>query len=130
MEPLQWIFVVTALTLVFIVFAINPLQVAIEEATQNNAQLQAQRIASAINLMLTAPDGTTYSLEMPKARCKLTVAQNFTRLTIIQLNGADISHTASLISTDAAIKGGEFSCGRRMQLSREKASNELEILVK
>ena len=115
MEPLQWIFVVTALTLIFVVFAINPLQVAIEEAVQNNAQLQAQRLVSVINMMRSAPSGTSYTFTMTSTKCRVNITDNFVKLTIIPSAGLEVAYTISTIKTDTPIQNINFDCKRTVQ---------------
>ncbi|HLD38734.1 MAG TPA: hypothetical protein VJB05_00280 [archaeon] len=115
MEPLQWIFVVTALTLVFVVFAINPLQVAIEEAVQNNAQLQTQRLASVINMMRSAPSGTSYTFSMTNTKCRVNITDNFVKLTIIPSAGLEVPYTVSTINTGTPIQNINFDCKRTVQ---------------
>lgn len=113
MEPLQWVFVLTALTLIFIVFATNPLQLAINEAIQGDAQLQAQRFASIINIMSTAPDGTIYTFDMPTSKCSVKITDSFVRLTITPAVGGKINYTVSLIKTPTEIINKEFECKTR-----------------
>lgn len=128
MEPLEWVFVSTFLVLVFIVFAVNPLQAAIGEAIQNNAQLQSQRLASAINLVQSAPEGTTYVFDMPKTKCNITVTGGLVRLTIMPATGGDISYTTSMIKTPVVINAGSgFTCSSRNNLQLRKRSGAVEI---
>ncbi|MBS3051449.1 MAG: hypothetical protein J4400_04855 [Candidatus Aenigmarchaeota archaeon] len=129
MEPLEWVFVTTFLTLVFIVFAVNPLQVAIGEAIQNSAQLQSQRLASAINLVQSAPEGTTFIFDMPKLKCRVMVTNGLIKLTITPVAGADISHTVSMIKTPVIINAGpsgEFEC-RNNNIQIRKRNGVVEI---
>lgn len=127
MEPLEWVFVTTFLTLVFVVFAINPLQVAIGEAIQNSAQLQSQRLASAINIAQSAPDGTTYIFDMPKLKCKVMITNGLVKLTITPIAGTDISYTVSVIKTRVNIRNGEFECRNNNNIELKKRSGVLEI---
>lgn len=126
MEPLQWIFIVTALTLVFVVFAINPLQVAIEEAIENNAQLQAQRLASVINLVGSAPSGTSYTFDMTSTRCRVNITDSFVKITIIPSTGLEVPYVVGIIKTDAQIQNINFDCKRVLEL--KKAGNRLDII--
>lgn len=127
MEPLQWVFVVTALTLVFVVFAINPLQVAINQAIQSDVELQAQRLASTINIVRTSPDGTVYTFDMPNSKCLVTITDSFVKLTVIPVTGLDISQTISLIKTDTPINGGTFECKGNRQVEMKKTNGILGI---
>lgn len=126
MEPLQWIFVVTALTLVFIVFAINPLQTAIDQAVQNNAQLQAQRLASVINMMESAPPGTSYTFGMTSARCKVNITDSFVKLTIIPSAGLEIPYIVSILKTDTQVQNINFDCRRSVEF--RKSAGRLDII--
>lgn len=127
MEPIQWIFIVTALTLVFVVFAINPLQAGIDEAIKGTAKLQAQRIVSAINLVSSSPDGTTYNFEMPDSKCKVKITDSFVSLTITPVAGNDITHTESIIQTPVGITNDEFDCKLKKNLVLRKNGNTLNI---
>lgn len=126
MEPLQWLFVVTALTLVFVVFAINPLQAAIDEAIKNNAQLQSQRLVSVINLVAGAPDGTRYTLEMPRMKCTVDITDRFVKMTITLVTGVDIYYTASLIDTPVDIVARPLDC-KSGNIVMMKTASRLEI---
>lgn len=132
MEPLQWIFVVTALTLIFIVFATSPLQAAINEAVDNNARLQSQRLASVINMISTAPDGTSYTFEMPSSKCKAIITDSFVELTITFFGSTDISHTVSLIKTSTRISPNpsEFNCESNHNIQLIKNNGVLNIKYK
>lgn len=127
MEALQWVFVTTALVLIFIVFAINPIQLATDDAIQNNAQLQARTIASSINLMSTAPDGSTYRIALPSRPCTLVITEHFVSMKITISNSA-ISEALGTIKTPAAIKGGEFDCKTKGFIQLRKTGNILEII--
>ncbi len=109
-DPLMVVFIGTALMLSFFAFAVNPMQVAIEEATRSDAQLQAQHIISVINLMNTAPDGTSYSFDMPNTKCNVTITDDFVKMTVAQATGGDKSHISSIIKTSTPIKTGTFEC--------------------
>lgn len=126
MEPLQWIFVVTALTLVFVVFAINPLQVAIEEAVQNNAQLQTQRLASVINMMRSAPSGTSYTFSMTSTKCRVNITDGFVKLTIIPSTGLEVPYITSIINMTTPIQNINFDCKRSVQF--RNTGSRLEII--
>ena len=80
MEPMEWLFVTAAITLLFVVFAVSPMQAAIDEAVESNAYLQVRRIASVINLVSSGPDGMTYMLDMPGKKCNLLITQDFVKL--------------------------------------------------
>src|SRR3989338_3059152 len=130
MEPLEWIFVTTFLTLVFIVFAVNPLQVAIGEAVQNSAQLQSQRLASVINIVQSSPDGTTYRFGMPNANCKVHITNGLIHMVITPVAGGDISYTVSGIKTLTVIDAGtngEFICRSNSALEIRKRNGKVEI---
>ncbi len=127
MEPLEWVFVVTTLTLVFIVFAINPLQVAIEEAIQNHAQIQAQRLASVINLAQSAPDGTTYLFDMPKLKCRFVIKNGLVHLVLMPVTGGEVTYAVSSIKTVVSIPDREFECKGNNNIELKKRNGVLEI---
>ncbi|KHO47687.1 MAG: hypothetical protein QT00_C0002G0347 [archaeon GW2011_AR5] len=130
MEPLEWIFVTTFLTLVFIVFAVNPLQVAIGEAVQNSAQLQSQRLASVINIVQSSPDGTTYRFNMPNANCRVLITNGLIHMSITPVAGTNISYTMSGIKTPTIINAGtngEFACRANRLLEIRKRGGAVEI---
>jgi len=120
MEPLMVVFVSGALILTFVAFAVNPMQVAIEEAVRSDAQLQAQRIVSVINLMETAPDGTSYSFDMPNTKCNVAITDDFVKITLTQATGGGKSHTSSIIKTSTKIKTGNFVCSNNMNIMFRK----------
>lgn len=130
MEPLEWVFVVTALTLIFIVFAINPLQAGIDEAIQNHAQLQAQRLASMINIAESAPDGTTYTMDLPKLKCKVKITKGLVDLVITPVTGIDVSYAVSYIKTSTTVRDGEFECRGNNNVELRKRNGVLEINFK
>ncbi|MEM7819401.1 MAG: hypothetical protein QXD48_01065 [Candidatus Aenigmatarchaeota archaeon] len=72
-EPLQWAFIVLVLLLVFILFAINPLQQAIDAAIANNAMINANFLASIINLMQASASNMEYMLDLPKTDCIIKI---------------------------------------------------------
>lgn len=126
-EYFHWTFIITALTLVFLVFAVNPLQVAINEAIQNHAQLQGQRLASAINLMESAPEGTTYLFDMPKIKCKVAVADGIIRIILTPVAGVEVLYSVSMIKTSVAVDNGEFECRGNNNILLTKTGNALKI---
>lgn len=126
MEPLHWVFIVTALTLTFVVFAINPLQVGIDEAIKSHAQLQAQRIASAINLVESAPDGTTYAFDLPDAKCKVNITSQFVTVRTVPVVGTELVYTVSTIKTFTQVIGGNFDC-KQNSLMLRKSNGVLTI---
>lgn len=128
MEPLYWLFIRMALILSFVVFAVNPMQAAIDDAIQHDARLQAERLASTINMMVTAPEGARYSFEMPRANCRVTITKGFVKMTIMPVSGGEITNTIGLIKTDTPIKGNEFECRTNRQLELRKGRNFLEII--
>ena len=106
MEPLQWIFVTAAITLVFVVYALNPIQGAIDEAIANNARLQARMLASSINLIADAPDGTAYSMPFPSSKCHILITPHAVEVTTQndpQIYGLEATATIS--------HNYEFDCG-------------------
>jgi hypothetical protein len=127
MQPIQWVFIVTALTLVFVVFAVNPLQAGIDEAIRETASLQAQRLVSAINLVSSAPDGTIYNFEMPDSKCNVKITDSFVTLTITQVTGIKITQTESIIKTPTTITNGEFDCKTNKILLLRKIGNTLMV---
>lgn len=127
MKPIQWVFIVTALTLVFVAFAINPLQAAIDEAIKSNAQLQAQQLASAINIVSSAPDGTSYIFQMPKGKCNVIITDGFVKMTITPVVGTDLSYIVSLIKTPVKITNGLFDCKGNRNLLMKKTGGTLTI---
>ncbi len=129
-EPLQWAFIVIAMTLIFIVFAINPLQAAIDEAIKNHAQLQAERLVSAINLATAAPEGTSYVFEMPKLKCKVKITDSFVKMIITPVAGVEISHTTSIIKTPVTIPSGEFECKANSRIEMKRTGDRLDIFFR
>ena len=126
MDPLHWVFIVTALTLTFVVFAVNPLQVGIDEALRSNAELQAQRIASTINLVASAPDGTTYTLELPDVKCKINITSQFVTMRSVPAVGIELQYTISVIKTSTQVIGGNFDC-KQNTLHLRKSNGVLTI---
>lgn len=127
MEQLYMVLTILLLTLILVVFAVNPLQAAIEEGVRNHAQLQAQRFASIINLMETAPDGTRYEFDMPTEKCKVTITDSFIKLTITPVAGQDIFHVVSLTKTSVPVTKGEFECRANRNIEMIKNNGVLEI---
>jgi len=111
MEPMQWLLVTLAITLIFVVFAINPMQAATDEAVSQNAYLQVRRIASVINLVASAPDGTTYSIDMPMQKCRLLITKNFVKLDVKGFK--ETSETYGLISPTGIQDNFEYDCNGR-----------------
>ncbi len=126
MDPLPWLFVTMALTLIFIVFAVNPLQVAIDEAITNNARLEARRIASAINIVSTAPDGTAYMLNLPRTKCNIRITGDVISVKI-NVGGKDISETIGLLKTVPVVADEEFDCKTMKKIKLLKNDGTLRI---
>ncbi len=135
-EYLHWVFIVTALTLVFLVFAINPLQAAIEEAVQNHAQLQGQRLISMINIAQKSPDGTEYKFEMPKLNCTVHMSDNILKITISPAVGIDVIYAGSVTKTSTEITlvktppVDEFRCRDNGIILLQKTGGKLLISAK
>jgi hypothetical protein len=127
MEPLQWLFITTALTLVFVVFAINPMQAATDEAIANSARLEARRLASAINILSTAPDGATFAFDMPNTRCRVKITGNLVDMKITYLSGQEISETVGIIKTVPVIAEEEFDCKSTPRIKLTKTNGELRV---
>ena len=120
-------FVWTAVILIFLVFVVNPLQASIDEAIKGSAQLQAQRLASTINMASTAQDQTTYNFEMPNAKCNATITDRFVRVQIKPELGDSLEYTVSLIKTSVIITKGTFDCKKNRNLRLTKIGNLLRI---
>ena len=129
MEWLQWAFITLALSLIFIVFAINPLQQGIDEAIKGNARLQAERIASAINIISGAPGGTTYTLEMPDIKCTVTITNSFVRMHTFPTGGPELDFSVSIIKTPVTITTGQFECRKDLNMRLARIGNLLKITV-
>lgn len=129
-QPIEWVFIVTALTLIFVVFAINPLQAGIDEAIQGNAQLQAQRLASAINMISTAPPGTTYNFYMPDTKCTVTITDGLVRMRTNPVIGKDIEYSVGIIKTPVTITKGTFDCKNNKIIKLTKSGNFLQITTR
>ncbi len=127
MEPLHWTFILTALTLIFVFAAANPLQLATEEAVKTNARLQALQIASTINLLSTAPDKTTYIIDMPDARCTLRITPALVYLKIKSTSDQELAEAVSIIQTDLKITEKSFECRETKALRLVKDKGMLEI---
>ncbi len=127
MDSLHWTFILTALTLIFVVGAVNPLQAATEEAVENNARLQAMQVASSINLMSTAPDKTTYIIDTPDSRCTIRISKGVVYLEIRSLDGKTLSEAVSIIETGLDFEEKEFQCRQTPSLRLTKDKGTLRI---
>ena len=126
MNPVHRLFVMLAITLILLTFLFSPVQLAINEAVEGDAQIQTQLIASAINLMLTSPSITSYMFEMPKSDCTVVITESFVRLTKKRVASEETSYTSSIIKTGTNVVGGEFRCRTNIELRR--TGNDLRII--
>lgn len=126
MEPLQWLFISLALVLAFLVFSINPIQGATDEAIKTSARLEARRIASTINLMATAPEGTSYTVSLPNTRCTIRITGSFVVIDINK-NGQELSETFSILKTVPVIADQEFNCKETPAMKLTKTGGVLRI---
>lgn len=121
MDPMHRLFVIMAITLTIVAFLFSPVQLAIAEATDRDAQIQTQRIASAINLMLSSPDLTSYKIDTPRSACIIVITDSFVRMTTKPAAGQEVSFTASVIKNGIALTGGEFKCKAPLELKRDSS---------
>jgi hypothetical protein len=84
MDPIQQAFVSLVFVMMFIAFAANPLQSAIDAAIDNDARLNANFLTSAANLLQASPSGTSYMLNLPNAECQINITEK--DVTYIVLN--------------------------------------------
>ena len=121
MDPMHRLFVIMAITLTIVAFLYSPVQLAISEATERDAQIQTQRFASAINMMLSSPDLTTYTIDTPRAACTIVITDSFVRMTTKPVTGQKVSFTASIIRNGVSITNGEFKCKAPLELKRDSS---------
>ena len=122
LQPLQWTFVVLVVTLIIIVFAVNPLQGAIDEAVANNANLAAQEIRSAVNILQTMPDITTYRIDLDARNCKIWINQNEV---IVEMKG--INATLGLIQTGKEIDKFKMDCSQKNFIEITREGNKIKF---
>jgi hypothetical protein len=73
-DTLQWAFVSLLIALLFITFAINPMQKSVEEVARNNEKVVMQELVTAINLAEASYDLTDYKTLIPaRGRDKCTI---------------------------------------------------------
>ena len=108
MEPMTWILVSAAVTLIFVIFAINPMQAATDEAISQNAYLQVRRIATVINLVSSAPDGTSYTIDMAMQKCHLLITKDFVKLDVKGFK--ETNETYGLITPNGIQTDANFEC--------------------
>ena len=120
MEPMNWLLVSTAITLIFIVIAISPMQAATEEAVSSNVYLQVRRIASIINMVSSGPDGMLYTMDMPVKDCTLLITPDIVKLGI--KSSKDFSEAYGLIKP-SGISGPpkQFKCSdtQKVKISKD-----------
>ena len=109
LEHLQWISVIIGLTLIITMFGFGILQSGVKAAVESNAPLVAREIAGIINVIQTAPDGTTHTYVLPKMGCKIFIQENF-----IRLETDDGVYRESLIS-HVSVRTAEINCDKQKQ---------------
>ncbi len=127
MDPMLWLFITTAVTIVFVIAAVSPIQTATEEAIRNSAMLEARRFVSIINILQTAPDGTVYEFDMPNTKCNVLITENAVRLKITFVSGQEISETIGMIKTKARIARNEFDCRETRKMKIKKNNGVLSF---
>jgi hypothetical protein len=121
LEPLQWTFITLAITLVIVVFAINPLQSAIDQAIASSAELTAEKLRSAINLMQVFPSVSEHTVEIKARKCKIKIDEKSVTVEM------KTSATLNLIQTDNKIISKEIDCSNQKILKIKKFGNEIRF---
>jgi len=123
LEPIQWAFVTLVATLAIVVFAVNPLQMAIDQAIANNAELTAQEIRTAINVIQAMPDVSEHVMDLRPRNCKITIDKESITVEI-----KDTKAILGIIQTDAEIKEStEILCSEKDAIKLTKAGNVIEV---
>jgi len=77
---LMWAFISLVLAVVLVTAFYNPVSASINEAYRTRARFLAQDIASGVNMLGNAPDGTSYDITIPKTDCTIDIYNTFVRV--------------------------------------------------
>jgi len=124
LQPLQWAYIVLTISLLIIVFAINPLQAALDTAIANNAELTAEKLRAAIDIMQTMPSRAEHTMSIYAKKCKIYVDQKSVTVEI------KTNITLNLIQTSNTIVPPvvPIDCEERRTITIQRIGNTIRII--
>ena len=123
LEPLQMAFVSLVITLIIVAASVAPLQAAIDQAIANNAELTAQNVRSAINIMHEMPSGTEHIIKLESKNCEINIGK-----ASISVKIKDVKSVLSIIMTDVIITApDEIRCEQQSTITLRKTGNEIQV---
>ncbi|MBI2172914.1 MAG: hypothetical protein HYT73_01740 [Candidatus Aenigmarchaeota archaeon] len=100
---------ITILLIMLVGFA-SPLQASVQDVINTDASLQAELIASKINVLRAAPDGTGTRISLPDAKCTVKFENTFLTITYQKAVSSPTTVTKHLIQNPTVIQSFEEEC--------------------
>lgn len=113
LDEITWAFILIAIVLIIVAWALNPIYSSILAAQQNSARLNAQEIAGVINIMKTSSSDMVYKASLPAVTCKFEVNE---RLVKFDLSAGGKNHIAIMDIVQTPVKilsNQQYSCDRK-----------------
>ncbi|MBI2579389.1 MAG: hypothetical protein HYW27_00625 [Candidatus Aenigmarchaeota archaeon] len=115
------IFITLTILLLYATASAAPLEAALRDTIGADADLQAELVASRINMLAAAPEGTQTSIQLPSGDCTLSIHRTFINYTAEKSGRNPVSAIKDIIQTPYAIdpEGLERKCPERLSLKKE-----------
>lgn len=129
---LQKAMILLVITLLVVMFAMGPLQGSIDENVRQNVVIKGHEIASAINLLKSAPSQTSYETEFSfrsaVTDCKITFRRNGIDLRY-KNNGNDDGFFLGVIEGGPELQDEEIDCTGKITIAKISTATTDEVVV-
>lgn len=102
-----WSVINIVITTVIIVFGISVLFSGIDARVETDQALRSQEMASIINLIQNAPDGTSHEYRMPRVGCDVSIDINFVH---VKMGDNSNGHSSPIVRSLESIEQKTFKC--------------------
>ncbi len=112
------IVIAISVVLIMVVGFVPPLQAAVQDVINTDAELQANIIASTVNILRASPDGTTVRLQLPDTTCNVVIEGTLLTYTT-ENNGRESKLVRNTIENPTGIGRIEAQCPQALSLKKD-----------
>ena|SRR3989344_3888478 len=110
--------------LIIVVGLLPPLQAAVQDVINADAELQANIITSSINILRASPDGTSVRIQLPDTTCSVIIEGTLLTYTV-ENNGRENTILRNTIENPTGIGRIEAQCPQALLLKKDNGRIEM-----